>query len=400
MERKTSSHHVRVYAAFKRQWPDRTPVCEQVFACDVASEILGRNVCTAGPDLHYAQARAWLKGESAHREFLDKLLEDSIALCRHFDFDIFLVPRLLDRRPTRQIDEYTILHGDEDTDEWAIYTLDPKTKTYSLTQSGGPDPTVEIVVDDIRRELACPGAEGTPILDTITDRATSEYAGEFVVASPVRCFPSKSVLGGPWREAMTLQPELVRDYLDLQTERHLAHILIEYEAGIRVIVFQQALANDHPGPAKVGPVDMFDERMGACWKRIFEFCRELGMYTVVQAGGSLLPFADELFGQCKPHACWNTNGDVEMGFDKLRAQFPELVLMGGVGSDILVRGTAGQIEEMVRQGIDTAAPGTITTSSDGVRYGTPVENVYALYETAKRYKPLGRPSSHGYLEQT
>jgi len=54
---------------------------------------------------------------------------------------------------------------------------------------------------------------------------------------------------------------------------------------------------------------------------------------------------------------------------------------------VLQRGTPAQIEEAVKQAIETAAPGGgfILGTSDSIRNGTPTENVRAYFTAARRY---------------
>ena len=56
---------------------------------------------------------------------------------------------------------------------------------------------------------------------------------------------------------------------------------------------------------------------------------------------------------------------------------------------MIQRGTPEQIEATVKQAIDTAGPtGFILGSSDSFRDGTPVENIRAYFDAARRYGKL------------
>ena len=103
----------RVILAFQHKQGDRIPVYEQAFASDVASEILGKKVYTGSTSLHYEEAKAWIQGENAHQDFVEKLWEDMIFLTKYFKFDAVDMPWRREEKPTKQIDEYTLFYGDE-----------------------------------------------------------------------------------------------------------------------------------------------------------------------------------------------------------------------------------------------------------------------------------------------
>jgi len=385
MARSDSAHQARVHAVFQGCWPDRTPICEQAFASSVAGQILGREVCTGSTDVHYAEACAWLEGESAHEEFLDRLFEDTIALHRHFDFDVLYLPWRHGVRPTKRVDDDSILYGDPEGSDWEIRRFDSESRTYQVSRRGGPEPTLTSVVTTIRRELETSSPPETPLLDPLRERALREYGDEFVVAGGGgMAIPMEPA----WLEATAVEGQLLGEYLDMVVERVLAGILVQYEAGMRLINGGGDFAFNS------GPVyspAFFREVMMPRWERIFDYCRDLGIYYVMRSDGNLWPVADDLFGAGKPAAYYEVDYDAGMHFDRLRQRFPELTLIGNVSCDLLRRGTAQQVSQRVRECIDAAAPRVIAASSNSILHGTPVDNVYALYETAKKHHPAGRP---------
>lgn len=86
------ARHRCVRAAFEGAIADRVAICEQAFASTVARRILGREMVTGSTDVHYYEGCAWIEGEKAHEEFVEKLYADCIALHRFFDFDVLFLP--------------------------------------------------------------------------------------------------------------------------------------------------------------------------------------------------------------------------------------------------------------------------------------------------------------------
>jgi hypothetical protein len=95
---------------------DRAPRYIGGIACEVSSRILGRTVNTGTGSLHYAETLALLRGEQAHREFVEKLFEDIAAVFRVLDIDVYRIPWRQTAKPTRQIDDYTFLFGQPEGD--------------------------------------------------------------------------------------------------------------------------------------------------------------------------------------------------------------------------------------------------------------------------------------------
>lgn len=69
-------------AAFYGEGKEKVPVYEHSFTSDVASKILCRDAATGGVMLHYQEAVAGIKGESAYREFVEKVKQDKRDLYR------------------------------------------------------------------------------------------------------------------------------------------------------------------------------------------------------------------------------------------------------------------------------------------------------------------------------
>jgi hypothetical protein len=376
-----SPHHARVRAAFEGRWPDRIPVCEQAFASSVAGAILGYEAFTGSTDLHYLEARAWAKGRTAHEEFVEKMFADVIALHETLDLDILFLPWRMSARPSKQIDQYSFLYGDPDGDDWTLYRLDPASRTYGCVKSARPAITFEQVAVHMRQAISQAPADAAPALDPLVERALRDYGHVWPVAG--NSFMSIPMQPG-WLEAVALDPGLVAEWLDVTVAHNLRLIDVQAAAGIYLFNGGGDFAFNS-GPA-YSP-RFFAEVMAPRWKRLFDACRERGVYYIFRSDGNLWPVADALFGWAGPHAYYECDYDAGMHFDALHEAFPELVLMGNVSCDLLRRGTAEQVRERARQCVSHAAPRLVLASANSILHGTPPENVRALYETAARRRP-------------
>ncbi|MBI4027659.1 MAG: hypothetical protein HY360_21915 [Verrucomicrobia bacterium] len=381
MKTKPSPHHDRVTDALEGRWPDRIPICEQAFASTVASRILGREVVTGSTDAHYFEGCAWLEGEQAHEEFVDRLYRDCAALHRFFDFDILFLPWRHSVRPTKRLSENEILYGDPAGSDWSVGRFDPQSHTFGEIKAGRPPPAFEDVTALLRKQLSQPrSAQGPPSVNPLLLRAVREYGDEFVVAgSSGMAIP----MTPGWLEATLLEPALIGDYLDLLMEDTLASLDAQRRAGIRLINGGGDFA------FKSGPIyspRFFHEIMAPRWKRIFDYCRQHDMYYIFRSDGDLWPVADDLFGAARPHAYYEVDCDAGMHFGKLRQRFPELTLIGNVSCDLLFCGGAEQVRAAMRACIEAAAPRMIAATANSVLHGTPPENVIAMYETAKAWR--------------
>ena len=376
----SSPHHQRVTAAFSGGWADRVAVCEHAFASSVASELFGRPMLTGSTELHFQEALALLQGEAAHEEFLDRAYQDTLALHRRLEWDIFYAPWRNEGRPTKQLDEYSILYGDPNGQDWEIWRFSPDARIYGKAESGRPPWDCDQVCAQIREQVRQGWERATPPwFDRLNIRALKELAGEFIVGVPIgMAVPMEA----GWLEATAVEPGLIADFMDLHVQRLFAELDYWHARGVRLIDFGGDFAFNS------GPVyspQFFDAVMAPRWKQLYDRCRELGMWCIQRSDGNLWPVAQKLFGWAKPHAYYECDYDAGMHFDELRRAFPELVLMGNVSADLLVRGTVEQVRARTLACIEQAAPRMIVASANAVLHGTPIENVLAMHDVVRQY---------------
>jgi hypothetical protein len=103
----------RFDAILNHRKPDKLPFYFPTIACSVASELLGREVDSGGESLHFKEELSLLQGEQAHREFVQKYQEDAIELNRKLKADIVRQTWRSREKPTKKLDEHTLLFGNE-----------------------------------------------------------------------------------------------------------------------------------------------------------------------------------------------------------------------------------------------------------------------------------------------
>jgi uroporphyrinogen decarboxylase len=300
------------------------------------------------------------------------------------DLDVLFIHSPGGGPPTKQIDEHTFLYGSPDGTDLSIWKFDVESHQFGVVRSGRPPLTVEEAVKTMRDAVARAGrGPQKATLSPFMERAAREYGDEFVIGgSSFMSVPMQSA----WLEATLLEPELVKEHLDVIVENNLRSMARQREAGIRFFNGGGDFASN------TGPIyspRFFDEVMAPRWKRMFDWCREHDAWYVFRSDGNLWPVADRLFGWGHPHAYYEVDHDAGMHFDKLRARFPDLVLIGNVSCDVLQRGTAEEVRQFTLRCLEAAAPRVIIASANSLLHGTPRENVLAMYETAKKYSPTG-----------
>jgi len=374
----------RIRAAFEHREGDRVPLFEQSVASDVACEILGREAFTGTTYLHYQEAVAWMQGEAAHQEFVQRLKQDVVDLARALSFDM-LHPPWRGSRPTAQLDEHNFLYGDPDG-EHTIMRFDPNAKTFHVAErhySTGPpqepqdlEPlveqaeqwAVELRIDDPR--------EAYPWHAEMLDR----YGGEFEVTGGVG-------LGVPlepvWLMACVERPDLVERYLDA----HLAAAFKQLEAQAKLGLWVIWGGGDLAG--KGGPIygaRVFRTIVLPRVKKLCARCHELGLLYVYRTDGNLWPIEREFFVESGIDGYGEIDYEAGMDLDRLKARHGERITFWGnvPCGTILHHGTEAEVADFTRHVIEVAAPGggLIIGSSNAIIPGTPARNVLAMVETA------------------
>jgi uroporphyrinogen decarboxylase len=144
-------------------------------------------------------------------------------------------------------------------------------------------------------------------------------------------------------------PELMKSVLDLVADCFIDTIRL----ALRYLNFDFGLVSE-PIASSAGPVispNMFREFILPCHRKIVDFFHEIGIDVVIFKSMSnvkaLLPLAVE----SGVDGIWITQMEGTIDYVALRRDYPELLLMGGIDSRVLVEG-----EDAIRAEVETKVP--------------------------------------------
>lgn len=369
-------------AAFYGRATEKVPVFEQAFASDVASKILAREAATGGAILHYQEAVVGVKGESAYREFLEKVKQDTYDLHRLLGFGAISKPWLYGR-PTKQVSEFEFLYGDPEG-YWFICRFDTVAKTYGPVVYSEPpvwkgEERIRAAVDSMWKEVRdwSEQSKGRFEREIIEWQQVAGDEFELVWSAAGLSVP----LNEEWMTACALVPEIVGEYLRAQAELGCLQLDSAARLGIRIIWGGGDLA-DNRGPL-YGP-KFFKRYVLPCYKRIADHAHNLGLKYLFRSDGNLWSIADDIFVEAGIDGYGEIDYDAGMRIPELQERYPDLTCWGNVSCRLLRAGTPSQVKEAALHIVERCRTGgrLILGSSNAVLPGTPPENYFALLEAA------------------
>ena len=376
----------RVRAAFEGKPTDRVPIYNISFSSEVASRILGREAYVGGGIQRWREARALWEGEEAHKEYLERTLQDAFDVSVAVGHDLVRLQYWrMPEKPTKKIDEHTYLYGDPDG-EWRIHQLDPVTEMFEIVDQR-PKPSEDFDYEWLEEYVAReergleefhPTAEKFASIRDMIERFGKEHA--LRIAGGSLEVPYHLSI---WLEATLLRPDLVGRHLDVEVERALRSMEHMAAAGVEYMFGGGDMAS------KDGPFyspRVFDQLMLPRLKRIAEACHRHGMFYLFGSDGNLWPVADSLFGKSGVDGHYELDGSASMDLAKVRERFPHLTLIGNISSITLHTGTPHEVVAETEAALQAAKDGLgmIVGVSNLLMPGTPQANLDALFETMER----------------
>lgn len=204
----------------------------------------------------------------------------------------------------------------------------------------------------------------------------------------------RPALYGPFNEAARLRgteqlifditddPQFVHRLMRLTTDSVKARALAIAETGVTVVVIADSAAS----LSLISP-KIYREFVFPYEKELFGFLKErapLRTYVGLHICGYLDPIMEDL---------------VSLGIDYIEIDAPsslkrmvevsqkKLVIRGNIGAEIFLEGTKEQIEQAVKECVDTAAEGSAYILSTGcqIPLNTPIQNARYYIEAAQKY---------------
>lgn len=369
----------RSWATIANKPIDRFPTYIPAISCAVASQILGRPAHTGCGSLRYKEVLAWSRGERAHEDFEQQLLIDVRDIYRALDIDVYRMPWRMNQRPTRAIDDFTFLFGDEKGPH-AVWHYDVEADDFSPINIVKPDlPPEEL----LRREVEAGEANIASSL-AATESAVREHLAlcesvgtEFFTVAGF----GGIVVGIDEDDMLNLvgEPQLMARRLMLQAQRVIrAAEMLAQSSWPAILAGGGDLAgNDGPmySPAA------FREVVLPAYRFALARCNALGVHYYFRSDGNLWPITDMLFLEAQTPGYGEVDRDAKMTVAALRKRYPNVVLWGQVSSNFLGRATPQQVKEECRRILDeTGGTGYFHGCSNAIVKGTPVENVLAMFE--------------------
>ena len=366
----------RALAALSGRVPDRVPVWVTVVA-DLAARLAE---VTGIPD---DPLDAYLTNRISHAALLTALGNDVVGIGSTAPPD----------HPTRE------RHDGYLEDEWGlIYRRVPHRFGTYLEVVGRPLEGITSARELAGHRLPDPAAPGR--FDVARERA-ARYGQTHALLGIVECTVFEMAWNLVGLEQFLVDMALGRDYVGPLLDE-----VADYSIGVGLALADLGavaiLTGDDVG-MEIGP--MISPRMWRRWlkprlRRVLEAYRASrpGMVLAYHTCGSVLPFVDELIevGVQVLNPIQVTARGMDAGLLK-RAYGKRLAFCGGVDQrQVLPHGTPADVEQEVRRRIGElgSGGGYLLAPTHDVQADTPVENVLAVFESARRWGayPLKVPS--------
>ncbi len=355
----------------------------QAIACDVSSKILGREVATGSPSLWYAEAKAWLKGESAHEDFVAQLQENLLELCRVLEVEIYTAPWRQGERPARQLEEDSFLYGDADGVH-SVWRWDAQVMNFLEVKNTAPKRQPEDWPELARRTLRhlAEQLEGVRQHAGEEEEKLQKRLGDQTLVL-ARVAGLNLGLDESALMACLIEPGAVADILDCQLEVALAHSEALARRGLNVARGGGDLA------AKKGPIyspGVFHKLMLPRLEKLAARSNELGLHYIWCTDGKLWPVTDMLFIDAGFPGYGEVDREATMTVEALHERYPGLVVWANVSVSVMRTGSRAEVYDHCRQILaESGGRRYVHGCSNAILPGTPPENVLAMIEARNDY---------------
>jgi len=377
----------RFEAVVNNRVPDKFPLYIPTVSCSVASEILGHIALTGADRLHFEEELSLFRGPSAHAEFEEKLISDTEELMRALRVDIVRETWRSQEIPTKQLDEYTLLFGDENGAH-KIKRYFPEQDSYGVLFSNIHQDADELA-EHLRAALETP-----VVLPTMEDSLRAVQSARRLFDRLEDCALGEIISGGSfgismfdpaWLELSVLEPELLHaHFMRVSAD---AVVRMRHMAAAGYYWFNGGLDM----ASSSGPIYSPATFRGVLLEPLKMFasaCAECGAVFCYRTDGNIWLMFEEMFTHAGIQAYGEVDRDAGMRVEDIRRTNGNLIILGNTSSALLHGGSAQQVREDMRQQLEGAL-GTrfIPGPSNAIVHGTPPENVFAMVEEIERFVP-------------
>ena len=381
----------RFNAIIDHKRPDKLPLYIPTVACSTASEILSRNVFTGADSLHFQEELSLFRGSDAHKEFEEKYYEDIVDLNRVLRVDIVRDTWRSKEIPTKQLDENTLLFGDENG-EYYVKRFFPKSQTYGIMKDTRRPKDIDLlrdsVLSDLSKPLQLPDYDQS--LSSISSsmkifelhKSKGDHLGEIIHGGGGLGIPVTDTV---FLELTVFEPELLREHYLRVTEsecvrmRHLAAIGYRwFNGGVDMATMISTIYS--PMTFKIV--------LAEAVKIFTDCCAEENVVFCYRSDGNLWGVFDIMFGECGVQAFGEVDRDASMTVAEIRKSKPDLLILGNMSSAFLHRSSEQAVREETKKMLnESEGINFIPGPSNAIVSGTPVKNVFAMIEEIERFVP-------------
>ncbi len=371
------NRHERCRAAIVGQPVDRAPRYIPAIACEVTSRILGRQAYSGTGSVQYAETVALWNGEAAHREFVHQLFEDLAEVKRELDIDVYRIPWRQTEKPSARIDEYTFVFGDSEGDH-SVFFYSPKTADFGVIDQ------VVTTGEEIETKLARQveilegKAEAEAKLDEDNKYVHEKFGEEFFVVDNAS-YGIGTGISADDLILVALAPELLaRRCMACAVMTVKQAIQAKNKLGSSVFIGGSDIAGES-GPM-ISPA-AFGEIVNPAIEYVAREFDKIGTHYVFRSDGNLWTLADMLFDEAGCQGYGEVDRGASMTVGALRQRYPDLVIWGNMPSAQVHRESIQWVREETARCIEeSASTRYFHGGSNAIMQGTPLENVYAMFE--------------------
>ena len=376
----------RFEAVMNHQKSDKLPLFIPTVACTVASEILGRKAITGADSLHFAEELAICQGKDAHQEFEGRFYQDSADLHRALRVDIVRVTWRANGKAAKQLDENTLLFGDENGPHY-IKRFYPESQTYGIVHDTrkprSPEDLLEIYEKALQEPEYVPTAEDAlASIQTsvrVFDSHKGENLGEILPGGGFGIGMTDPVL----LELAITDPDVLRETYMRAARYEAARMKHLVKLGYRFFNGGIDMASNQ------GPIyspKTFREVMAEPLTFFAEACKKENAIFSYRSDGNIWPIFDIMFGECGVQAFGEVDRDATMTVEAIRKRNPNVIILGNMSSAFLHHATEEEVRLETRKQLEEAGGSHfIPGPSNAVMPGTPVKNLFAMVEEFEKF---------------